>query len=89
LVADNSNRSYRQLAAAIILQAVTDIAAGPGKNGEDENYRSALKFVKTGWFEFLAEAVAIDPDAVRAVLAHERKVRQTWKKYLARKVLPK
>lgn len=85
---DSFTRPYRQLAAAIILQAVTDIAAGPGKNGKDKNYRSALMFVSANWFEQLAEAVALNPEAVRAVLANEGRFRRRWKKYFLRKALP-
>lgn len=83
------NQSYRQLAAAIILQAVSDIVSGPGKTGTEQlgNYRSALRFVKSAWFEQLAAAIALDPEAVRKALLDKGKRQKVRTKYLARRSL--
>ena len=80
---------YRQLAAAIILQAVGDSVAGPGKTGTEQlgNYRSALKFVRSAWFEQLAAMVALDPEAVRKALLDKEKRQKVRSKYLARRSL--
>jgi len=69
---------YRRLAATIILRAIADILAGPGRLGGEQigNYRSALRFLKTSWFETLAEAVNIDPESVRGIFLDKEKRRQ-------------
>lgn len=83
------NQPYRQLAAAIILQAVSDIVTGPGKIGTEQvgNYRSALKFIRSAWFEQLAAAIALDPEAIRKALLDKEKRQTVRSKYLARRSL--
>lgn len=69
------NRAYLRLVAAIILRAIMDISAGPGKCGGEQvrNYRSALRFLKSSWFEKLAVAVGIDPENARRVFLDKEK----------------
>lgn len=70
---------YRRLAATIIIRAIADILAGPGKFGDEQarNYRSALRFLKTSWFETLATAINLNPESVRKIFLDKEKRQQT------------
>lgn len=65
---------YRHLAASIILRAIADVFAGRGSPGTEQakNYRSALRFFRSEWFDLLASGTGIDPQKVRSCVLDAR-----------------